>query len=72
MSKKVINLETLEIYNSQKEAAIKLGTHPTNIWRAILMGHKAKGNRIEDFEMFTYMTNKEKEKYTRKNNIYFI
>lgn len=69
--KKVINIETLEIFRSIGQAASHYKVTHNGIVNAIIYGTKVKGNRVEFFEDWIFWTNKDKEKYTRKYNIYF-
>ena len=70
--KKVINIETLEVFESLTSAAIKHNVRASVLFNNILFKYKTKGNRFEYFDNWKYWSNKEKEKFTRKNNIFFI
>lgn len=71
-AKPVIDIETLEIYSSYLDFAEKIKTHPVNVSRCIYTACRCKGYRIEYFEEWIKWDNAVKEKYTRKNNIYFL
>lgn len=68
---KVIDIETLEVFESMRACARKLNVRTSSIFGNILLKHKTKGRRFEYFDDWQYWTSKEKEKNTRKNNIYF-
>ena len=68
----VIDLETLEVWESLSQCARSLNVSTTDIFQAIEIGFKAKGRRLEYFDWWLGWDNRDKEKYTRKNNIYFI
>lgn len=70
--KKIINIETLEIFNSLSDVARVLGTSASNVHNGILLTHKVKGQRLEYLSDYETWTSREKEKHTRKNNIYFL
>lgn len=70
--KKVINIETLEVYCSLTDLAQKLNISSTSVYNGILLGGKIKGGRYEYFDEWVLWENKEKEKHTIKNNIYFM
>ena len=67
----IIDVETLEVYRSGKEVAKLLGVSRPCIRQSIVLSCKVKGRRLEYLEEWTYWTDKEKEKHTRKNNIFF-
>lgn len=71
-SKRIIDIETLETYRTFRECGEKIGCSGERIYQAILNGRKAKGHRFEYLEIWINWTDKEKEKHTRKNNIYFL
>lgn len=68
----VIDIETLEIWESLSHCARTLKVKPQTIFQAIELNIKAKGRRLEYFDWWIYWDNRDKEKYTRKNNIYFV
>ena len=73
MTRKIIDMETLEIYNSMSDAAKKLNCTPSLVFLTIIRGNRAKGRKLEYLDFWIEcMTAKEKERYTRKNNIYFL
>jgi len=71
-SKRIIDIETLETYRTLRECAEKIGCSAECVYMSILNGRKARGHRFEYFEDWQYWTDQEKEKWTRKNNIYFM
>lgn len=71
-SKRIIDIETLETYRTFRECGEKIGCSGEHIYQAILNRRKARGHRFEYLEEWTNWTDKEKEKCTRKNNIYFL
>lgn len=68
---KVIDIETLEIFESITACARMLGVTVGGVYNNILIGCKTKGRRFDFFEDWQYLESKEKEKHTRKNNIFF-
>lgn len=70
--RKIIDIETLEVFPSMTDAAKRLGVTPVSIYKNILMGFKTKGIRLEFFDEWLFWTNSKKSKHTEKNNIYFI
>jgi hypothetical protein len=71
-SKRIIDIETLETYRTLRECGEKIGCSAECVYMSILNGRKARGHRLEYLEEWINWTDKEKEKWTRKNNIYFI
>ena len=71
-SKRIIDIETLETYRTLGECGEKIGCSKEHIYQAILNMRKAKGHRFEYLEEWINWTDKEKDKHTRKNNIYFL
>lgn len=71
-SKRIIDIETLETYRTSQECGKKIGCSPECVYWSIQNGTKARGHRLEYLEDWQYWTDKEKEKWTRKNNIYFM
>lgn len=71
-SKRIIDIETLETYRTFRECGEKIGCSGVYVYESILRGCKCKGHRFEYLEEWIHWTDKEKEKYTRKNNIYFL
>ena len=68
----VIDIETLEIWESLSHCARALNVSVNTVFQAIEMNCKAKGHRLEYFDWWIDYDNRDKEKHTRKNNIYFI
>ena len=71
-SKRIIDIETLETYRTTRECGEKFGCSGICVYESILRGIKCKGHRFEYLEDWINWTDKEKEKHTRKNNIYFL
>ena len=71
-SKRIIDIETLESYRTLRECGEKIGCSGVCVCESILRGCKCKGHRFEYLEDWQYWTDQEKEKWTRKNNIYFM
>ena len=71
-SKRIIDIETLETYRTARECGEKFGCSGVCVCESILIGCKCKEHRFEYLEEWINWTDKEKEKYTRKNNIYFL
>lgn len=71
--RKMIDCETLEVFDSISDVAKRLNTTPANILQCIWRNGRPRGRKIEYLDFWEEcMTAKEKEKYTRKNNIYFM
>lgn len=70
--KEVIDIETLEVYGKMSDLAKILGVSVPSIYGAIVLGRKVAGKRFEYLSEWIYWSDWEKEKYTRKNNIYFL
>lgn len=71
-AKAVIDIETLEVFPSMVKAAEKYGLSVPALCSAITLGTKFAGRRFEYLQDWQYWTDREKEKFTRKNNIYFL
>ena len=71
-AKAVIDIETLEVFPSMAKAAEKYGLSVPALCSAITRGTKFAGRRFEYLQDWQYWTDREKEKFTRKNNIYFL
>ena len=72
MKKKIINISTLEVFESIHETARFYGVSPCAIYNSIYIGYKIKGDKLELFEEWLKWDPQKKEQYTRKNNIYFF
>lgn len=70
--RKIINIETLEVFNSLTDVAKKYNCFPSAVFNNIVFNYKTKGNRFEYFDEWTFWTSKEKEKFTKRNNIFFM
>lgn len=70
--KPIIDVETLEVYGSGKEVARVLGVSRPNICQNILLSCRTKGRKLEYLEDWSRWNDKQKEKWTRKNNIFFL
>lgn len=68
----VINAETLELYGSQREVARIEGVSVPMVCNAINSERPIKGTMYAMLEDWQWWSDKEKEKFTRKNNIYFL
>lgn len=68
----VINAETLELYRSQSEVAKIEGVSAPTVWNAIASERPIKGTMYAMLEDWQRWSDSEKEKFTRKNNIYFL
>ena len=68
----IIDIETLEIYPTMKKCAEKLGVSSACVCNRILEKGTVKGHKLEYFNDWQHWTDAEKEKHTRKNNIYFL
>lgn len=71
-SKRIIDIETLETYRTLRECGEKIGCSAECVYMSIQNNRKARGHRLEYLEEWINRTDKEKEKHTRKNNIYFM
>ena len=84
MKRKIIDVETLEVWDSVKSCAEALGVSLPAIVQAIVRGanctghrgwagRKFKGHRLEYLDYWNEAyTPREKEKFTRKNNIFWL
>ena len=80
--KKVIDVETLEVFSSVKECACALGVSPASVVQSIIMKTRVGGGRrhytfagrlLEYYDYWSEAwTAKEKEKHSRKNGFYFF
>lgn len=68
----VINAETLELYRSQREVAKIEGVSVPAVLNAINSERPIKGTMYAMLEDWQWWSDREKEKFTRKNNIYFL
>lgn len=71
-SKRIIDIETLETYRTLRECGEKIGCSAECVYMSIQNNRKARGHRFEYLEEWINWTDKEKEKWTRKNNVFFI
>lgn len=80
MKKAIIDVETLEVWESLTECAAELKVSIPAIIQAIAYGYRIGGGRSwnakRKLEYFDYWlesyTKAEKEKFTRKNNIFWL
>jgi hypothetical protein len=70
--RKIIDIETLEVFGSLSELAEDLGCSTANICLSILRSCRCMGRRLEYLDEWIWWTDKEKEQWTRKNGIYFL
>ena len=70
--KPIIDVETLEVYGSGKEVARVLGVSRPDVCQNILLRCRTKGCRLEYLEDWLLWSDKQKEKWTRKNRIFFV
>lgn len=68
----VINAETLELYRSQSEVARIEGVSVPMVCVSIKSERPIKGTMYAMLEDWQWWSDSEKEKFTRKNNIYFL
>lgn len=71
MKKKVIDVKTLEVWESYGEAARCLGVTVPAIHHSIYFGWKVKGRHLEDFEYWRGLHPRDKEKMAQRN-FYFM
>lgn len=71
MKKKVIDVKTLEVWESYSEAARCLGVTVPAIYHSIYFGWKVKGRHLEDFEYWRGLHPLDKEKMAQRN-FYFM
>ena len=80
MKKAIIDVETLEVWESLTECAAALKVSPSAICQAIAFGYRLGGGRSwnakRKLEYFDYWleayTVEEKERFTRKNGIFWL
>lgn len=68
----VIDVETLEVWKTKKDCARALGVSPAMVSKYASTGRQIKGRTIEEFTLWMWWSDAEKERWTRKNNIYFL
>lgn len=78
----IIDVETLEVWESIDACAKALGVKPPAVFQAIIRNGRCGGARCKPYagqrkvEYFDYWlesyTKAEKEKFTRKNNIFWL
>jgi len=69
----VIDIETLEVWKNQRECAEELGVSSACINKVLdLDSRTVRGRNLMRFADWMWWTDQEKEKHTRKNNIYFL
>lgn len=66
-----IDVETLEIFRGLRDVAKKLNKHYFECCQKISGFQRINGRLIEKFEEWENWDNWEKERYTKKNNIFF-
>lgn len=77
--RRVINMETIDVYPSIENCARHLGVSPSAVYTAIVTGRRTGGKRMGAgwrFEFFDYWreayTAAEKERYSAKNGFFFF
>lgn len=71
-SSKIINIETLEVYDSVTECAKANNVTWKALYYDIIRGWRCNGQLFEYLDYWEALTAKEKETHTVKNNIYFF
>jgi hypothetical protein len=71
-AKLYIDVENLELFRGLGEVSKKLGKHAVQCSEAISRLQRINGRLIEKFDEWQKWDNWEKERYTKKNNIFFI
>lgn len=71
-AKLYIDVENLELFKGLNEVSKKLGKHAVQCSVAISNLQRINGRLIEKFDEWQKWDNWEKERYTKKNNIFFI
>lgn len=72
LSPKLIDVETLQVWCSDRDCARDLGVSQACVCTMKSTGYRIKGHIIEEIDDWMWWSDAEKEKYTRKNNIYFL
>ena len=67
-----IDVETLEIFKGLKDLCASYQVTPQNVSVCIARGGRIRGRHIERFDEWIQWDAWEKERYTKKNNIYFF
>lgn len=70
-AKKVIDTRTLEVWESQEQAAKCLGVTASAVHHAIYLGYKVRGRQLEDFEFWEGLDPRDKENMAQ-SNFYFM
>lgn len=72
MARKVIDMETLEVWKSLEECAKYLGVSRVTICQGINRNGRTRYRRLEYLDYWLSLDSRDKEKYSRKSNIYFL
>lgn len=72
MKKRVIDIETLEFFESATKCAEAFGVSVACVSASILYCRKCKKRRFEYLDDWVLWPKEIKEKHTKKNNIYFL
>ena len=72
MQKKVIDIETLEVFESATKCAEALGITVAWVSASIFYGYRCKKRRLEYLDDWAAWSVDMKERHTKKNNIYFL
>lgn len=70
--RKIINTHTLEVFNTMKEAGRHYGVTGVAIYDSVMIGFKIKGQTLAFFDDWITWPSEKKEKFSRRNNIYFM
>ena len=70
--RKIINLETLELYDSVSSLSSKLKVSPQRVYMAVMMGQRIKRQLFEYYDFWKELPDLEKESHTFRNNIFFL
>lgn len=70
--RKIIDMETLQVWNTLTECARDLKVTPAAITRMIQVQYRVKGRRLEYLDFWLQLHPKDKERYSKKSNIFFL
>lgn len=69
---KIIDCETLEIFESMTHAAKILKVSPQRVHYSILYNERVGGRKLEHYDYWVELHDQDKEAYTYRNNIFFL